>query len=152
MQSGNAATRDVTYVTLMPKMYRSALRCTDNTLPRPTSGMELMSGGSKRLPCNVKSDEMGNWLWICESLVIVFLTETCHRLLSSVKGSRERRNARASTQAEELAIHQFSDILLNELKQENAHPKREEGDQLRLSSSGADCKSGCCDFRVFALQ
>ena len=58
-----------------------------------TSGMELICGGSKRLPCNVKSDEMGNWIWICEGLVIVFLTETCHRLLSSVKGSREKQDA-----------------------------------------------------------
>ena len=33
-----------------------------------TCRMELMSGGSKRLPCNVKSDEMGNWIWICEGL------------------------------------------------------------------------------------
>ena len=54
-----------------------------------TCGMDLMGGGSKRLPCNVKSDEMGYWIWISEGLVIVFLTETCHRLLSSVKRSRE---------------------------------------------------------------
>ena len=32
--------------------------------------------------------------------------------------------------AEELAIHPFSVALLAELKQENAHPKREEGDQV----------------------
>ena len=67
-----------------------------------TSGRELMGGGSKRLPCNVKSDEMGKWIWICEGLVIVFLTETRHRLLSSVNGGRESSNARAFTQAEEL--------------------------------------------------
>ena len=78
----------------------------------------------------MKNDETGNWIWIGEGLVIVFLTEKCHRLLSSVKGGRERSNARASTQAEELSIHPFSEILLVELKQENAHPKREEGDQV----------------------
>ena len=50
--------------------------------------MELMSGGSKRLPCNVKSDEMGNWIWICEGLVIVFLT---------VVGEREQREKQCAS-------------------------------------------------------
>ena len=66
--------------------------------------MELISGGSKRLPCNVKFDEMGNWIWICEGMVIVFPTETRHRLLSSVKGAerqamRERLRKRRSSRS-----------------------------------------------------
>ena len=40
-----------------------------------TSGMEPMSGGSKRLPCNVKRDETGNWIWISCSCV----TDCCRR-------------------------------------------------------------------------
>ena len=56
---------------------------------------------------SVKSDEMGNWIWICEGLVIVFLTETCHKLLSSVKGGRERSKRERLRKAEELAIHPF---------------------------------------------
>ena len=65
---------------------------------------------------------MGNWIWICEGLVIVFLTEMRHTLLSSVKGSREGEAMRElPRKAKELAIHPFSEILLAELKQENAH-------------------------------
>ena len=70
-----------------------------------TSGMELMGGGSKPLPCNVKSDEMGYWIWICESLVIVLRTETCHRLQWSVKrrqrgeAMRERLRKRRSSRS-----------------------------------------------------
>ena len=44
---------------------------------------------ARQRPRNVKSEETGYWIWICEGLVIVFLLETCHRLLSSVKGGRE---------------------------------------------------------------
>ena len=104
-------------------MYRQHIAAT-------TSGMELMSGGSKRLPCNVESDETGNWILICEGLVVVFLTETCHRLLSSVKRGRERSGARALAQSGGARDPSVLEVLLAELKQENAHLKREEGDQV----------------------
>ena len=78
----NIRNPDVDDVQIGLEVYRQHIAVTN-------SGMELMSGGSKRLPCNVKNDEMGYWIWICEGLVIVFLTETCHRLLSSAKGGRE---------------------------------------------------------------
>ena len=96
---GNAAMKDVIYVTLMPTMYRSDLRWTDNTFAVSISGMEPMGGGSNRLPCNVKSDEMGYWIWICEGLVIVFLTQTCHRVLSSAKGGRGGETTRGGVYA-----------------------------------------------------
>ena len=102
-KSAGAAVRVVTHATLMP------LEVCRRHIAVTTSGMELVGGSSKRLPCNVKSVEMDHWIWICEGLVIMFSTETCRRLLSSVKRGREgRSNARASTQVEDLAIHPFS--------------------------------------------
>ena len=98
-----------------------------------TSGMELMGGGSKRLPCNVKSDEMGYWIWICEGLVIVFLTETCHRL--SVVGERRQRGR--SNAFERLRKRRSSRSIrfqryfwLSSSKAGERTLKREEGDQV----------------------
>ena len=60
--------------------------------------------------------------------------------------------------AVQLAIHPFSEILLAELKQENAHRSerrviKSESSSYSCSSSGAVCTlSGCCDLRVLALQ
>ena len=79
-------------------------------------GMELMGGGSRRLPSNVKNDEMDNWIWICDGLVIVFLTEMLDGIKASLVTVRcrrrtgaeeEKRRVVASTQAEEFAIHPF---------------------------------------------
>ena len=107
--------RDADDVQIGLEVYRQHIAVT-------TSGMELMGGGSERLPCSVKSDELGYWIWMCEGLVIVFLTETYHRLLSSVKGGREGEAMRERLRkAEELATHPFSEILQAELKQEIAH-------------------------------
>ena len=53
-----------------------------------TSGMELMAGGSRRLPCNVRNDEMGIRIGICEGLVIVLLTETLSQ--TAVVGERRQ--------------------------------------------------------------
>ena len=61
----------------MPDDVQIGLEVYRQHIAATASGMELMGGGSKRLPCNVKSDEMGYWIWICEGLVLVFLTETC---------------------------------------------------------------------------
>ena len=48
----NTRNPDADDVQIGLEVYRQHLAAT-------TSGMELMSGGSKRLPCNVKSDEIG---------------------------------------------------------------------------------------------
>ena len=85
-----------------------------------TSGMELMGGGSRRLPCIVRNEDMGNWIWICEGLVIVFLTKTLPpTAVVGESGQRGRSDARASMQ--ELATHPSSEKHLAQLKQENAH-------------------------------
>ena len=126
-KSVNADTRDVTYATPMPTMYRSDFEVYRQHIAGTTSGIEFMSGGSKRLPCTANSDDMGNWTWICEGLVIVFLTETA---VIGERRQREKQRVSVLGRVEELAIHSFSQILLAELKQENAHPKREEGDQV----------------------
>ena len=60
----------------MRSMYRMDLRCTDDTWPRPPVGMETEGGGCRRLPRNVRNDEMGYEIWVCEDLLIVFLIET----------------------------------------------------------------------------
>ena len=55
--------------------------------------------------------------------------------------------------AAQLAIHPFSETLLAELKQENAH--RSEGRVIKSegNSYSAVCTlSGCCDLRELALQ
>ena len=115
------ATRDVQ---IGLEVYRQHIAATN-------SGMELMGGGSKRLPCNV----------------------------SSVKGSRAREAMREILRkAEEIAIHPFSEQLLAELTQEIAHRRerrviKSESAQLQFSNSGAVCTlSGCCDLRLLALQ
>ena len=137
-KSARATMRDVTYATLMPTVYKSGFEMCRQHIGATTSGMELMGGGNRRLLCNVKSDEMCYFIWICEGLVIVFLTDTCHRLRSSVKGSkRGTSNARASTQVEELAIHPFSEIPLAELRKDNAHRN-----ERRLIKSESDSYSG----------
>ena len=46
-----------------------------------TTGMALMGGGRRRLPRNVRNDEIGNW--ICVGLVVVLLTETLGGLIAS---------------------------------------------------------------------
>ena len=129
--SGNAATRDCNKRNLDADDVQIGLEVYRQHIAATTSGMELMGGGSKRLPCNVKNDEMDHWIWICGGLVIVFLTDTCHRLLSSVKGGREGEAMRERPRkAVELAIHTFSEILLAALKQGERIPKREESDQV----------------------
>ena len=52
-----------------------------------TSGIELT--GSRRLPCIVRNEVLGNCIWICEGLVIVFLTETLPP--TAVAGERARQ-------------------------------------------------------------
>ena len=103
-----------------------------------TSGMELMDGGSRRLPCIVRNEVLGNCTWICEGLVIVFLTETLPpTAVVGESGQRGRSDARASMQ--ELATHPSSEKHLAELKQENAHRSKVCEQQSQLSSSGAFC-------------
>ena len=60
-----------------------------------TSGMELAGGGSRRLPRNVRHEEMGNWIWICEGLLIVFLTEMLGGINASLvtECCRQRKEA-----------------------------------------------------------
>ena len=103
-------------------------------------GVELASGGSRRVPRNVTNDKMRNW--ICDGLVIVFLTETLDGFDASFvaeccrrqEAEREKRRVVASTQAEELAIHPFPEILLAELQQEVAY--RSESRVLKSESNG----------------
>ena len=82
----------------MRTMYRMDLRCTDDTWPRPPVGMETEDGGSRRLPRNVRNDEMGYEIWVCEDLVIVFPTETYHRTAVVSERVQEKQRVVMSTQ------------------------------------------------------
>ena len=90
----------VRWISFDSVVYGSDLRVYRQYIAVTTGGMELTGGGSKRLPCNVKSDEVGYWIRICEGSVIVSLAETCHRLLSPVKGSRQEEAMRERRKAE----------------------------------------------------
>ena len=48
---------------------------------------------------------MGYEIWVCEDLVIVFLTETCHRIAVVSESGHEKQRVVMSTQTEELEIH-----------------------------------------------
>ena len=43
---------------------------------------------------NVRNDKMGNWIWVCEGLVIVFLTETLGGFDASLVAECCRRRKR----------------------------------------------------------
>ena len=75
LKSTCATMRDATRVTPCVRCIEWTLRCTDDTLPRPSVGRETKGGGSRRLPRNVRNDEMGYEVWVCEGLVVVFLTD-----------------------------------------------------------------------------
>ena len=136
--------RDATCITPCARCIERTLRCTDSTLPRPPAGYETKGG---------------DWIWICEGLVIVLLTETCHRTAVSER-RQEKQRVVMSTQTGGARDPCVSEGILvwTAASRSSSTPKREEGDQvcehqLQLRGSGAVCTlSGCCDLHVLVFQ
>ena len=79
LKSTCATTRDATRV--LP-----CARCIEWTLRTHCRGYQW-----DEKPRMEAADEMGLEIWVCEGLVVMLLTETCHRIAvpSSVKGSKK---------------------------------------------------------------
>ena len=139
--------RDATYATLMSaNNVQTRFDMCRQHMDVATSGMKLMGEGSRRLPRSVRNDEMGNLIWICVGLVIVFLTGVLSGLIPSLvtlcgrrrKGAEEeKRRVVACTEREELEVPPCSEILLAELQQESAH--QSERRVLKSESNGCSC-------------
>ena len=75
---------------------------------------------------------MGNEIWVCEGLVIVFLTETSHRIAVVSEKVQEKQRVVMSTQTGGARDPSVSKRILvwTAASRSSSTPKREEGDQV----------------------
>ena len=74
---------------------------------------------------------MGYDIWVCEGLVIVFLTETCHRIAVVSERVQGKQRVVMSTQTGGARDPSVSEGILvwTAASGSSSTPKREEGDQ-----------------------
>ena len=75
---------------------------------------------------------MGYEIWVCEGLVVTFLTETCHRIAVVSEWGQEKQRVVISTETGGARDPSVSEGILvwTAASRSSSTPKREEGDQV----------------------